>query len=225
VATPDLATYSATLSPPELERGARFHFQLHRDRFIAGRGLLRTILSGYLGIDPRAVGFSYGPNGKPALAGRADATALHFNLAHSEDLALLAVTRAGNVGIDVERIRPLENVEELVARFFSPCESGAFQNLPASEKPVAFFNLWTRKEAWLKATGEGIGHSLNLVEVSFLPGAPARLVRLPANLAQPPCWSLHDLAPAPDFAAAVALAVTNARLHCWRWDPEIKSAV
>ncbi|HYG35495.1 MAG TPA: 4'-phosphopantetheinyl transferase superfamily protein, partial [Clostridia bacterium] len=139
---------------------------------------------------------------------------------HSEDLALVAVTRAGMVGVDVERVRPIEDADELVARFFSPREAETFKGLPLDQKPVAFFNLWTRKEAWLKATGEGISRSLHRVEVSFLPGEPAQLQSLPEDLTQNKSWALHDLAPAHGYAGALAVSTTNAQLSCWKWDPQ-----
>jgi 4'-phosphopantetheinyl transferase len=117
----------------------------------------------------------------------------------------------------VERVRALDDADELVARFFSPRETAAYRELPSDQRPIAFFNLWTRKEAWLKATGEGIAHSLNQVEVSFLPGEPTRLLRLPRASDALPNWNLHDLSPAPGFAAAVANTGTHTRLNCWRW--------
>jgi len=207
-----------SLSAEEGHRAARFRFDLHRHRFIAGRGLMRQILSRYLNSAPGDLEFSYGPHGKPLLAGRWVGCALHFNLAHSEGLGLFAVTSHDSVGIDVERIRAMDDAEELVERFFSLTEASAFRNLPASERPLAFFNLWTRKEAWLKATGEGIGNALHRVEVSFLPGTPARLERLPADLGDPLVWSLHDLAPAAHFAAALAVHSVKPELWCRQWN-------
>jgi 4'-phosphopantetheinyl transferase len=171
-------------------------------------------LGNYLQMPPAEVPLVYGPNGKPLLQTAGNQTTIHFNLAHSQNLALLAVTYAGQIGVDVEAVRPLNDAHELVNRFFSARESVAFESVPEAEKPEAFFNLWTRKEAWLKATGEGIGHLLNKVEVSFLPGEPAKLLSLPQNTTSP--WTLTDLAPAPGFAGA--LAVTSAPiLSCWRW--------
>jgi len=179
VAPAALAEFHDTLAPVERERAASFHFPLDRNRFVVGRGTLRQVLAHYLQIDPSQVEFSYGPYGKPLLMDNGRESDLHFNLAHSGGLALLAVTRAGKIGVDLERVRPLDDAQELVTRFFCPREIAAFQTLPEDQKPAAFFNLWTRKEAWLKATGEGIAHSLNRVEVSFLPGEPARLLHLP----------------------------------------------
>jgi len=212
------ARWTNLLSPAELDRAAAFHFELHRRRFIVGRGLLRSILSRYLGVPPEQVEFAYGSQGKPELSGGLAANGLRFNLAHSEDLAIVAITRLGAVGVDLEKIAPLDNIDDLVARFFSARENARFQQLSVEQKAPAFFNLWTRKEAWLKATGEGIAHALNLVEVSFLPGEPARLLSIPEHLSGGAHWSLYELAPAGHFAAALAVAGEGINLQCWRWD-------
>jgi 4'-phosphopantetheinyl transferase len=214
----DASTWAIFLSPSEQERAARFHFELHRRRFIVGRGLLRVILGRYLQARPQSVEFVCSAHGKPELSGPFTSNGLRFNLAHSEDLAVLAVTRLGPVGVDLEKILPLEDADDLVARFFSSRENASFQQLPNEQKAKAFFSLWTRKEAWLKATGEGIAHSLNLVEVSFLPDEPAKLLSLPQHLSQGLGWSLHSLYPAEQFAAALAVASESINLHCWRWN-------
>ncbi|SPE61770.1 4'-phosphopantetheinyl transferase [Verrucomicrobia bacterium] len=217
------ANFFASLDSQERQRATRFAFERDRNRFVAGRGLLRAILARYLQMNPAEVELAYGPHGKPALAGLAATSGLRFNLAHSEDLALLVATRAAMVGVDVERIRPLPDMLDLVARFFSKRESARFASLRTEEQPAAFFNLWTRKEAWLKATGEGIVHSLNRVEVSFVPGEPARLVSLPGQ--ETNAWALHNLAPAPGFAAALAIVANNGRLECWRWPDDEPATV
>jgi 4'-phosphopantetheinyl transferase len=208
-------SFAETLSRNESGRASRFHFERDRKRYIAGRGILRAVLGKYLQMLPAEVPLVYGPNGKPLLQSSGRSTTLHFNLTHSHDLALLAVTRAAQIGVDVEAVRPLSDAHELVNRFFSARESAAFESVPEAEKPLAFFNLWTRKEAWLKATGEGIGHLLNKVEVSFLPGEPAELLTLPQDSKSR--WTLTDLAPAPGFAAALAVACSAPTLNCWRW--------
>src|SRR5262249_34158358 len=199
-----LASLAAILAEAESTRATRFRFERHRNRFIAARGVLRSILGTHLHCAPDQLQFEYGANGKPALIGRF-AENLFFNLAHSDDLALIAVSRLGPVGVDVERVRPIADVDQLVARFFSPRENARFQQLSSDEKNIAFFNLWTRKEAWLKATGEGIAHSLNRVEVTFLPGEPARLLSLPESSESNKAWAVRELAPAPGFVGAVAL--------------------
>ena len=212
-----LAQFGSTLAPAETDRAERFRFPRHRNRFVAGRGCLRAILASYLGCAPAELEFGYGPNGKPVLAGRFTSKGFHFNQAHSEELMLVAISRAGPVGIDIERIRPLPDAEQLVARFFSRRESEAFQLLSEEQRTICFFNLWTRKEAWLKATGEGIGHSLSVVEVAFLPGEPARLLSIAGKKKLAAHWHLHALAPAPGYAAALATLARTTRLSCWRW--------
>jgi 4'-phosphopantetheinyl transferase len=223
IASPGLAELESTLVEEERARAARFRFDLHRNRFIAGRGFLRTILGRYLAIAPAELEFSYGPNGKPSLSPAYVAAPLPFNLAHSEGLALLAITRLGQIGADVELVKRIDDAQELVSRFFSARENALFQKLSTDQQPQAFFNLWTRKEAWLKATGEGIGHSLNRVEVSFLPGEPARLLALPDGHAKGDRWSLISLDPGPPFVAAVATTIQDPKLKCWRWTNPVTS--
>lgn len=214
-----LAQAASLLAPSEAARAARFRFEGGRARAIAARGQLRAILGRCLGAEPAGLEFGYGPRGKPALAGVWSGSGWHFNLAHSSELALLAVTRSGPVGVDVERIRPLREVDQLVSRFFSPREDAVFQGLAAEQKPEAFFRLWTRKEAWLKATGEGITESLGRVEVSFLPGEPARLLSLPEGAAALSAWRLHDLDPGPGFVAALAVVARAGPIQ--RESPEV----
>ena len=197
-----LARLASMLSEDERERAGRFHFQIHSSRFMAGRGLLRLLLGRHLEREPAELDFIYQPGGKPELG--PSQGGVHFNLAHFEDTLLLAVSRLGPLGVDLERVRDLPDLEGLVGRFFSVREATAFARLPAPEKPQAFFNLWTRKEAWLKATGDGIAQGLDKVEVTFLPKEPARLLALPASDA-PQDWTLHELQPAPGFVGALAL--------------------
>jgi len=218
MASAALSAFEGILSSLELERARRFRFDLHRNRFVAGRGFMRTLLGRYLQTEPAKLEFSYNPHGKPFLSGAFAKSGLNFNLAHSENLALLAITRVGTVGVDVERIRPLTDADQIVANFFSARESAAFHNLPIEQKLAAFFNLWTRKEAWLKATGEGIGSRLNAVEVSFLPGDPARFLSLPEDPQNTVLWMLHNLEPAPGFAAALAIPARTTSLRCYNWD-------
>lgn len=222
MASSALNTFAGILSASELEHARRFRFDQHRNRFIAGRGFMRTLLSHYLQIKPAQLEFVYNAYGKPLLSGAFVESRLNFNLAHSENLALLAVTRLGTIGIDVERIRPVTDAGQMAAMFLSARESAAFYNLPPEQKPVAFFNLWTRKEAWLKATGEGIGHLLKAVEVSFLPGEPARFLSLPGNPQTTASWRLRDFEPAPGFVAALAIPAQTAFLRLCCWDEEAR---
>jgi len=211
-------TLSSTLAPAELRRADRFHFAEHRARFIAARGLLRTVLGRCLDTEPGSLEFQYAAHGKPQLAGRFVATGLQFNLTHRENLALLAVAQNARIGIDVERTRVMTDASDLVTRFFSPSESAAFHSLSAVQQPEAFFNLWTRKEAWLKATGLGISQYLAQVEVTFLLGTGAGLVCLPEWLTSDGPWSLRDLRPAEGFAAALSVEGEIGEVDCWRWE-------
>jgi 4'-phosphopantetheinyl transferase len=210
-----LAELSRTLSQSEQARAAKFKFEVHRNRYIVGRGFLRATLGRYLQKDPAMLDFVYSAHDKPELAPGSARDPIHFNLAHSGDLALLAVTRVGAIGVDVECIRPVKDVEDLVTRFFSPRENELFQKLATEEKPGAFFNLWTRKEALLKATGLGIAGGLNRVEVSFLDEEPSRLLFIDGDAAKASQWTLQALAPVRDFVGAVAIQAGNLHLRTW----------
>ena len=203
------------LSETELARARRFHFDRDRNRFIAGRGWLRGVLSGYLGMPAEKLQLAIAARGKPVLDGPTRTRGLEFNLAHTEGVAVLGVACGAPVGIDVERVRHLEDASELVARFFSKSEAARFRTLAPELRDAAFFNLWTRKEAWLKATGEGIAHLLDQVEVSFEPGEEAQLLGIPPGFGNATEWSLASLAPVPGFVAAVAAPVKAARI-VWR---------
>jgi 4'-phosphopantetheinyl transferase len=220
VPTGMLAAFEQTLSSSELGRAGRFLFSEHRDRYIVAHGWLRQLLSGYVSVPAAAIEFDFGFYGKPALAGLCNPANVQFNLAHSENLALVAVACGTPVGIDVERRRILEDADDLVQRFFSPGENSEFKSLAAELKPVAFFNLWTRKEAWLKATGEGIAHLLNSVEVSFLPGNAPQLLNLPKGYPPGGDWTIRDSSPGPAFAGAVVAACPGAEFECRQWDHE-----
>ena len=193
----------STLTPSERERAARFKFERDKNRFIAGRARLRGILGNCLGIEPLEVRLDYGRFGKPRLAGRDAASGFHFNMSHSESLALIAVGRGAVVGVDLERIRGGCDADEIVARFFSPREKEVYEALSERLKPEAFFNLWTRKEAWLKATGLGISRLLDQVEVSFVPGELPEVRTLPEGWGEAGSWTMHAWAPERGFAAAL----------------------
>jgi 4'-phosphopantetheinyl transferase len=212
-----LSAFQSTLSPDERERAERFVFGLHRNHYIAGRGILRAILASYLDLNPAKIQFAYTPRAKPFLADMPGAGAHHFNIAHSEGLVLVAISQVCEIGVDVERIRPMPDAHDIASHFFSPREKAQLNGLPTDQVPPAFFNLWTRKEACLKATGEGITELLPLTEVSFLPGEPAQLHSLWGDPKEAGQWTLEDLTPAPGYAAALAAPARDLQLHCWRW--------
>jgi 4'-phosphopantetheinyl transferase len=196
----------ASLDDDERDRAERLRRPPARDRFVVAHGLLRIILARYLAIAPAAVRFSYGVSGKPGLAGD---TALRFNLSHSGPLALYAVASTRDVGIDVERIRSDVDAAALTRRFFTPREAAALAHLPAAARLPAFFTGWTRKEAVVKAGGEGLARSLAEVDVgdaTEVDGPDGRR------------WRLEDLTPAPGYAAALAVEGGDWRLRCWEGD-------
>jgi len=206
------------LSEEELERAERFHFQRHQSHFIAARGLLRTILGRYLKTEPRRLRFRYGPKGKPELAGDTSSRALRFNVSHSHGLALYAVTDDRQIGVDVERIRPDVAGEKIAERFFCPREAATLRQLPAEVRQEAFYTCWTRKEAYLKAIGEGITLRLDQFEVSVTPGEPAVLLSINGDSKEASYWSLKELAPEPGYVGALAVKGHGWDLRCLRWE-------
>ena len=202
------------LSADERERAERFKFPEHRDRFIVSRGALRQLLGRYLDAAPQSLDFAYGDHGKPFLCG---AEHLHFNLSHSRDLALYAVAQRRQLGIDVEYARRPVNDAEIAERFFAKEEVAAFREVPKARQAEAFYNCWTRKEAYLKARGEGITVSLDSFVVSLKPGEKATLLhchRFPWEVSR---WSLHTLTPQPDYIAALCVENGHGPLRCWQW--------
>lgn len=213
-----LSSFAATLSEVERERAQKFHFERDQNRFITGRGILRALLGSYLGMPPEKVNFIYGPNGKPALASLSDTNALHFNLAHTGDLMVVAVTRACTLGVDVEHVRSISDAENIAGRFFSSSEATKLKMLPLDQQPEAFYNLWTRKEAYLKATGEGLSdEGIRQIEVSFLPGEIPRLTAIIGDTAAAALWTLKEFIPATGYIAAIAAPAKDLKFLCWQW--------
>jgi 4'-phosphopantetheinyl transferase len=204
-----------TLSQEEHERAARFHFQRDRERFIVARGLLRLILGRYLDVKPSQLQFSYGPHGKPALASECGVNALRFNLSHSHELALYAVTRGRDVGVDVEHVRGDMDTEAIANRFFSEQETAILRSLAPEGRRKAFFACWTRKEAYIKARGEGLTIPPDSVSVAFAPGEAAGLLDVRDRPGEASSWSLLELHPDPSYAAALAVEGRNLRLRLW----------
>ena len=205
------------LAEEEQERTQRYGCQATRGRFVVGRGLLRTILGDYLGQKPRAIEFTVNQAGKPILLGCSD---VHFNVSHSHNLVVIAVTARCELGVDVERLRPFSNELGLAERYFSPRECRILRMLSPERRTEAFFHTWTRKEACLKALGVGLSYGLDQVEVSIYPEEPTRLVRLNGEENHAVPWSLLSLAPAPGYVGALALKAHGCRLSGWHW-PEV----
>ena len=197
---------AALLSEPERQRARRFALARDRRRFTVARARLRQLLAERLGVDPASVELTYGRHGKPALASKHGAQ-LRFNLSHCDDLAVYAFVSGREIGIDVEAVRSVPDADDLAANFFSRRENEAYRALDPRDRPLGFFNCWTRKEAFIKALGEGLSYALDRFDVSLVPGEPARILRVD-DTPGPNCgWRLHSCCPAPGFVTAVAVEI------------------
>lgn len=203
------------LAIDERSRADRFYFRHDRERFIVARGILRTILGRYLDRAPESLSFGYGPYGKPALVSDAGPEEIRFNISHSHGMVLYVVTRGREIGVDLELVRDGLDIEEIAEKFFSHAEIAALYALPVQLRRRAFFLCWTRKEAYIKARGEGLSLPLDQFEVSLVPGEPAVLMRAEGEEAFR--WSLRELFPAADYAAAFAVEGRDCNLVCWQW--------
>lgn len=225
-APPDVVSVQRRLlSPPEAARADRFQRARHRRRFTVARGALRWVLGSYLRRPPQAIELTYGERDKPRLAGPVVGHGnLQFNLSHSAELALVAVTSGAEVGIDVEAVRPLADAAELAERYFSPGERAALAACSDAERQAAFYRCWTRKEAYVKAVGDGVGLGLDRFEVSLDAGGGARFIALADAPAGASAWSLVHLEPAPGYIGALALPLRPVRVRGWQWIPPIVPA-
>jgi 4'-phosphopantetheinyl transferase len=215
-----IQSFLRNLAADEQARAEQFYFKRDREHFIVGRGVLRAILGGYLKRAPECLSFCYGSHGKPALAGESDRDAIRFNVSHSHGIALYAVTRDREVGIDLERIRFNLVVAEIAERFFSRREVAMLRTLPTEEQREAFFRSWTRKEACLKVRGEGLSLPLDQIDVSPGPVEPDAVPGTQPDPSEASRWSLQELTPAPGYVAALAVEGHGWRLACWQWpDP------
>jgi 4'-phosphopantetheinyl transferase len=213
-----LADLHAILAADEQQRAARFHADRDRNSYIVARGVLRTLLGHYVQRPPQELRFSYNRYGKPALEGAANGTPLCFNLSHSHNLVLYAVTYGRDLGIDIEYVRPNFARDQIAEQFFSPRENAELRALTHAQHTIGFFNCWTRKEAYIKARGQGLSLPLDQFDVSLTPGEPAALLQtrdIPDEAAR---WSLRELHPGPGYIAALAVeGCPNWQLMSWQW--------
>ncbi|MDH3283991.1 MAG: 4'-phosphopantetheinyl transferase superfamily protein [Acidobacteriota bacterium] len=204
------------LAEDELARASRFYFEEHRRRFIVARAALRRILGRYLGLDPDRVAFSYEPKGKPAIAGGSDMD-LQFNVTHTDDLALYAVTRGRPVGIDVELRREMPEALRIARRFFTADEVDWLRDHRPEERSDAFLTLWTRKEAYVKAIGEGLSCPLNRIDVWESDEGSGHVREPEAGSPEERPWRFWDLSVGSEHMAALAVPEGPAlfRSRCW----------
>jgi len=207
-ATDDLAL---CLSDAERVRAGRFVFERDRRRFMVGRARLRELLASRLGTRTDLIELEYGPRGKPMLAGDLAESDLRFNLSHCGDVALYAFSRGCEIGVDVEAVRELSDADAIAARFFSPRENQSYLALDPRDRPLGFFNCWTRKEAFIKALGEGLHYPLASFDVSLAPGEPAQILRVGETPGHDVGWCLQSLVPEPGMAAAVVVEKSLSR--------------
>ena len=208
--TRDLPMLETMLSPDEMARAGRYHSKCDREHYVAARGTLRVILARYSDGRPKWLRFSYGPHGKPMLASEGS---IRFNLSHSDGLVIYAVTLGREVGVDIERIGGAEDLDVLAEHFFSIRENAAYRSLPAAQRRDAFFACWTRKEAFLKARGEGLSLPLSDFDVEFAPDKPPALLSVNQRRATGSSeWTMHDVASPEGYKAAVVVEGPGCRV-------------
>ncbi|WP_435020250.1 4'-phosphopantetheinyl transferase family protein [Tundrisphaera sp. TA3] len=214
-----VAAFRALLSDAEIRRADRFAFERDRRQFATGRGLLRTLLGAYLGLDPRELRFEANAHGKPELIPE-QGGGLRFNLAHSGTWVLYALARDRAIGVDIEKVRPDFGGDAIAGRFFAPGEVEALRSLPPDRQTLAFFHGWARKEAYIKAKGKGLALPLDTFEVAIDPDAPASLLATHADPPEAATWSLVELPTEPGFVAAACVEGHAWRLRRGRWGPD-----
>jgi 4'-phosphopantetheinyl transferase len=205
VAAEAVRASAALLSEEERDRARRFAFERDRRRFTVARGRLRQLLGARLDMPPDSVELVYGERGKPALARRCAISDLRFNVSHHEDIAVYAISSGREIGIDVEAVRVIRDADDIAARFFSRRENEAYLDLDPRDRPLGFFNCWTRKEAFIKALGDGLHYPLDRFDVSLAPGEPATILNVESIPGDHCGWTLHGLRPGPGLVGAVVV--------------------
>jgi len=198
------------LATDELERAQRYRFATNRDEYVIARGTLRTLLGEYLACSPEKIRFTYSQYGRPQLDGTDHGGLSEFNISHSGNIVVLAFARNRRVGIDIEHVRRDFNTMEIAQRFFSLAEREALRQVPMNQRYEAFFTCWTRKEAFIKALGEGLSHPLDQFDVSLAPGFPAALLATRPDAADARRWSLWNVNVPSGYSGALAAEITPA---------------
>ena len=205
------------LSDDERLRAECFRFDRDRRRFIVSQGMLRLIIGDYIDMEPSRLQFRSGHRGKPYLMHSSGNVPLQFNLAHSKEIALYAFTRSREIGIDLEYVRDMPDAEKIALTTFSSIENKTLQSLPDYQRQEAFFNCWVRKEAYIKAIGNGLYHALDRFDVPLAPGEPARLVSVEGSAEQASCWFMKSLTPEDGYVAALAVKGSNFCPSYWKY--------
>lgn len=215
----NVASFYRILSPDEIKRAEKYRFRKDHERFVLTRGILRTILGNYLGIEPARILFKYNSFGKPSLSATApDRAALCFNVSHSHELALYAFTLEREIGIDIEYISRGFVFEDIAEKFFSRDEIAMLKQMPADVRAEGFFNCWTCKEAYIKARGQGLSLPLESFSVSFALDKSDVPLNVTGDSEESRRWVIRKLVPMPGYAAAIAVEGRNWLSAYWQAD-------
>ncbi len=221
------AEFWRLLAPDEQQRAEKLRQAKTQQRFVAARGILRLLLGQYLDCDPQTLGFTYGVNGKPRLHSLSNALPLEFNLTHSGDLALYALTLEHPLGIDLEQIRSDCNYLAIAQRFFTPAEVSGLVALPLEQQPTAFFQIWTAKEAYIKALGGSVFAGLSQLEVKLAWLPEQNTWTVSEFICAADRCTLNTLNPGVDYVASLIQTVPSKRaesehspgsIQCWQWE-------
>jgi len=208
------SSFLKLLSSDEKNRAKKFRFAKDSQNFIAARGILRVLIGKYLEINPAEISFQYSEFGKPSIANN---NSLQFNISHSQNIALFAFTKKFNIGVDVEFVNPKIEVQDIATRFFSTNEIKNLLALPEKQQTLGFFYCWTRKEAFIKAVGEGLSFPLDKFEVSLEPNKPAKLLAINRQPKDAAKWSIYSLSPEPNFVGSLVIEGLVEKVKCWSW--------
>lgn len=214
----EIANATQVLTEEERERAGSFRFLPVQRRFVLRRTRLRQLLAAYIATDPLELRLESGPQGKPFLAKPAGSDEIQFSCSHSGDLALIAFARGVELGVDLHQHQPMNEAEDLARHYFSASEIRELAQLPPALKTIGFFNCWTRKEAFIKATGRGLSYPLDRFSVSLTPGQPAAILSAEDEPEAVNAWSLVSLEVAPDYSAALVFKDKLSQVRNLAWD-------
>ncbi len=212
----DINCLKHILSKEENDKADSFHFKDDRENYIGRHVMLRKILCRYLSLEPDKINFRYGFHGKPSLSNYFKADKIYFNLSHSKGLVLYAMTRGRKVGVDVERVTSGIMDEQFISYVFSQKELSTIQSLPMDMRTNALFRSWTRKEAFVKALGQGLSYDLKRIDVSAALGEKSIISNQNCYAHSSCCWSLRDIELGPGYAGSIVLEGYNWALKCWK---------
>ena len=219
LSTTAIEQLATCLSSDEISRANKFRFPIHKRRFIVARGILRQLLGNYLQLSPERIEFEYGDRGKPRLATSVAESSLQFNISHSEEYALYGFTHHHLIGVDLEYLREMKDAVKLAERFFSPREFKFLASLTEKQQRKVFFQLWTAKEAYLKAIGTGLTNSLASIDISFDQAGNPNLLSIEGDLGATANWFMYPCVPETNYVATVAIKTqTNGQqIDFWNW--------